>query len=226
MHGKFSKFGLQLLAGLGCSLCLGLGVTSHHSGNAAERLSPVLEQSRIAAVPFAIADLDGDRIPDLALVETGSLRSAQTNYSIRLQFGAGPESAIGINAPFGGLRIAARDVNGDRSIDLIVTSNLDASFVEVLLNDGHGNFSVAAPGEYSGLANEFSVFLNSPAGPAVNSATLVSFRSSFGEEGVLGCAQHSVLSSDYSSLRIDLAAPRQAAYPPQGRAPPSFVALS
>jgi hypothetical protein len=183
-------------------------------------------QSLPLGAQFVIADLDGDRNPDIALVEMASPSSAKTNYSIRLQFSAGTESTIGVNAPVGGLRVAARDVNGDDNVDLILTSNLDAHFIEVLLNDGHGNFSVAAPGAYANLEDESHVLLNGPAGPVADQTTLASLRSSLGEEGVPGYDCHTVHSSDSLSLKKDQTAPRQVAHARLGRSPPLLVALS
>lgn len=130
---------------------------------------------------FVFADLDGDRRLDMALVEMQSQRFANANYSIRVRLGAGEESAIGVNGPVGGLRLAARDVNGDDTLDLVVTSNLDASFIEVLLNDGHGNFRVARPEEFPRLEGLGDVVLTAPDG-RIDQASIESIRSSFDME--------------------------------------------
>jgi hypothetical protein len=118
----------------------------------------------------------------LALVELQSQSSQATNYSIRLQFSRGMESAIGIRAPFGGLRVAARDVNGDDNLDLILTSNLDSSFVEVLLNDGHGNFTVASADVLEKEAQSENA-MKGPGAPQADRASFVLARSSM-EEGL------------------------------------------
>ena len=209
-----------------CLLCLGLGSALHHSDGARKLAPPLTPKLHPIGAPFVIADLDGDRQPDLALVETGSPRSANTNYSIRLQFSTGPESAIGVIAPFGGLRVAARDVNGDDKLDLIVTSNLDAHFIEVLLNDGHGNFSKAAQGAYPGLENEPTAVLNGPAGAMADQTTLASWRSSFGAEGAMCHDYDCGLSGDCFLGAQDQVAPRRAACSRLGRSPPVPVALA
>ena len=143
-----------------CLLLFGMG-----------RCSLAHSRDGVATIPFSdhndtrflFADLDGDRIPDLAQVELQNQRSAKTNYSIHLKLSAGVESAIGVSGPDGGLRVAARDVNGDDALDLIVTANLDANFVEVLLNDGHGNFAVAKGDEFTRAEGELgSVALRGP----------------------------------------------------------------
>ena len=56
----------------------------------------------------------------------------------------------------GGLEIAARDVNGDHAIDLVLTAAWFRQPVAILLNDGHGNFSAVEPMEFPGAFDESS----------------------------------------------------------------------
>jgi hypothetical protein len=152
------------------------------NGNPREHLSTEIRHARHNQSQFVFADLDGDQKPDLALVEMQGQSSQSTNYSIRLQFSRGMEFAIGVRAPFGGLRVAARDVNGDDNLDLILTSNLDSSFIEVLLNDGHGNFSVASA-EVLEKEGQSEHGVQGPAAPQADQASLALARSSM-EEGL------------------------------------------
>ena len=222
MHGKVTSITAKLGLALICLSGLGVGAELHGSRGESTRLSIETARPYSAGVPFAIADLDGDQKPDLALVELGGKVSAKTSYSIRLQLSAGPVSAVGVDGPFGGLQVAARDVNGDESIDLIITSNLDASFVEVLLNDGHGSFSLAAPGAYPGLQKESHVSVKSPDEPGANQSSLEPSRSYFGQESVSGYGFLSVLSSDLFPSPADGVALRRAARSRLGRSPPSL----
>lgn len=152
------------------------------NGNPRERLSTEIRHAQHNQSQFVFADLDGDQKPDLALVEMQGQSLETTNYSIRLQFSRGMESAIGVRAPFGGLRVAARDVNGDDNLDLILTSNLDSSFIEVLLNDGHGNFSVASADVVEKGAQSENA-MRGPVAPQAERASLALARSSM-EEGL------------------------------------------
>jgi hypothetical protein len=93
---------------------------------------------------FAIGDFDGDSQPDLATVQSGLSRT-ETRYWIRLEFSTGLRDAIGVTAPSGGLHIASRDVNGDHFLDLVVTTAWQHRPVAVLLNDGHGKFTLRDP---------------------------------------------------------------------------------
>jgi hypothetical protein len=103
---------------------------------------------------FAIADLDGDRRPDLAYVETGRSDVSLTDYWIRLQVTAGQGQRILVVAPTGGLQIVARDVNGDHALDLVLTSAWLKRPVAILLNDGHGVFSQVDPSAFPAAFSE------------------------------------------------------------------------
>ncbi len=91
-----------------------------------------------AGLPFAIADFDGDSRPDMARVETGPGDFANSEYWIQLRFSSLEWESIRLVAPAGGLRISARDVNGDASVDLIVSTVWSNRPVAIYLNDGHG----------------------------------------------------------------------------------------
>ena len=89
---------------------------------------------------FAIADFDGDNQPDFATVQLGRVEG---RYSIGFQLSTGSRQSIVITAPVGGLQVTLRDVNGDNSLDLVVTTDWLRKPVAVLLNDGHGHFSLS-----------------------------------------------------------------------------------
>jgi hypothetical protein len=91
---------------------------------------------------FAIADFDGDSQPDLATVQFGQVLASHARYWIHFQLSSGGRQFIGVTAPVGGLELALRDVNGDQNLDLIVTTAWLKRPVAVLLNDGHGNFTL------------------------------------------------------------------------------------
>jgi hypothetical protein len=194
------------------------------------RLQGVSQQSprgRYSEPHFVFADLDGDHKPDLALVELQNQRSAQTNYSILVKLSHGVESAIGVHGPMGGLRVAARDVNGDDHVDLVVTANLDAHFIEVLLNDGRGNFSVASPGDYSYLESDLDGSLEVQASKTHSDlATLAPIRSSHEDGRIESCSNVLPVCSDSRRRAQAVLAIHRPALPRQGRSPPACIALS
>jgi hypothetical protein len=132
----------------GLVFCFVLGVAGWaNAASASTRQSPVSSSEFNAN--FAIADLDGDRKPDLATVEAQQGNSSgATQYSIRLQLTAGAVQVFGVIAPAGGLQIVARDVNGDDALDVLVSTAWQHKRVAVLLNDGHGKFTLADPGAF------------------------------------------------------------------------------
>lgn len=105
---------------------------------------------------FAIADFDGDLRPDLASVQAGPNNSGTTDYRIQLQLSASGRQSIGVAAPTGGLLIEARDVNGDRAIDLVLVTAWFRKPVAIFLNDGHGRFSRAEPAAFPAAFNAFA----------------------------------------------------------------------
>lgn len=98
---------------------------------------------------FAIADFDGDGHPDLASVQAGQ-RNSGSGYWIEIDLSSVGREFLQLPAPTGGLRIEARDVNGDHSVDLVLFTQWLRRPVAIFLNDGHGNFSRVAISKFPG----------------------------------------------------------------------------
>jgi hypothetical protein len=136
---------------------------------------------------FAIADFDGDRTPDLAIVELQTGTSAgTTQYSIRLRLATGATQLFGVTAPAGGLQIVAQDVNGDSALDVLVSSAWLHKQVAVLLNDGHGKFTLADPGAFPAAIQEGGTRWNSGNIALCDNAVLVPPGYSWGEIECVG----------------------------------------
>lgn len=136
-------------------------------------------QTSMASANFAVADFDGDRKPDLATVEMErGLSRSDARYSIRFKLATGDTHVVGVTAPTGGLQIVARDVNGDRALDLLVSTAWQHEQVAVLLNDGHGNFTLARPESFSASFGEFENQWESEPLPRGESAVVVRHQSS------------------------------------------------
>ena len=128
--------------------CLGFSLHSPSLAARSEgtRVSPGLTGG---ATNFSIADFDGDRLPDMATVETGPSEAAETRYWIQFAFGRGRRTGLAVSGPIGGLQIASQDVNGDSFLDLIVSTGLANEPVAVLLNDGAGNFRLSDASKFA-----------------------------------------------------------------------------
>jgi hypothetical protein len=178
---------------------------------------------RAVSSHFAIADFDGDRKPDLATVQTeGADSSAHMRYSIRFELTAGLPQTIGVTASAGGLQIVARDVNGDEMLDLLVSTEWLHQPVAILLNDGHGKFTLCD----SAAAREFlCVFEESWNLPSIEFKDAAAVLSrSFAKDAALTAG---VSAQQQSRGRPVSATSRRVVssetFSSQGRAPPSFV---
>jgi hypothetical protein len=141
-------------------------------------------------ISVAVADFNGDGIPDLAV----SYESGAGSAAILVLAGNGDGTFRQLNnLAFSNLsnpgRLAAADVNGDGSADLLLpVDSVSSGGVEILLGDGHGGFrdtgltrtvvggaSAVAVGDFNGdgnldlavtnfLNNTVSVFLGNGSG--------------------------------------------------------------
>jgi hypothetical protein len=175
---------------------------------------------------FAIADFDGDHKPDLATVQIERDAAGGARYSIRLQLSAGEESAIGITGPQGGLELVARDVNGDDVIDLVVTTAMGSHFVAVLINDGHGKFTLAKAGAFPSIESDQGARLDAAQELAEDCAALQFTWSTFGIE-----ALHDAGTGLEQKLKFSLVGDGNANLPDvrlgkSGRSPPVGVSFS
>ena len=204
-------------------LCLVLAATC--SINAARTSTqPSQVSSTVFSPNFAIADFDGDRKPDLATVEIQKDSSpSRTQYSIRLQLTVGAMQIFGVTAPAGGLQIAAKDVNGDDALDVVVSTAWQHQQVAVLLNDGHGKFTLADPAAFPAAVWGSGEDWTSGALPLSDSTVLVRIEypgdesdreSKFDDPQVQVGSTHALVSA--RPTRISL-------FSLLGRAPPSLV---
>jgi hypothetical protein len=153
--------------GLSLSFCLLLlfGMAGSRAAKAAD--IPNAPLTTAAQGPqFAIADLDGDHLPDSASVQSGPGAGSMSTYWIQIHVAAGLRS-FPVVAPAIGLMIKARAVDGRNAADLVLTTVWSRRPVAVFQNDGHGNFSRAEPSAL-GSFNDSTDRLNS----STNLATL------------------------------------------------------
>jgi hypothetical protein len=179
--------------------------------------------SPVVGARFAIADFDGDLKPDLATVHVGGSNSRTTHYSIRFELSSGAARSISLIAPSGGLQIVPQDVNGDNFPDLIVSTQWLNRPVAVLLNDGHGNFTLTDPGAFPELMRNSQTEWSGAGTQIHDTAALPPSRSSAKAFGVFAAAFFAGDDAELTSrstvrlhvVRLDLSC--------AGRAPPSAI---
>jgi hypothetical protein len=128
-----------------------LGVANLAQGSASQILHTLPPG---VASDFAIADFDGDQKPDFATVQGGRASLHDSRYLISFELSTGSKQTIGLTAPIGGLQLDSRDVNGDNLTDLVVSTTWFGRPVAILLNDGHGNFTLMDPSAFPAVTQE------------------------------------------------------------------------
>jgi hypothetical protein len=90
-----------------------------------------------------VADFDGDSRADIAFAKPRGSVNGVYHYQIEVLFSAQPLATFEVEsgAAAGGLHISARDVDGDRDLDLVITTGFSREPVGVWINDGHGRFT-------------------------------------------------------------------------------------
>jgi hypothetical protein len=95
---------------------------------------------------WTVADFDGDSRPDVA-VSKSEARGAGYVYWLELDLSTKREGASharsglpAIDSSIFGLHLTPRDVDGDRDLDIVVTSGIARQPVAVWINDGQGRF--------------------------------------------------------------------------------------
>lgn len=201
------------------SLLLLFGLVGSRTAKATETQSRQIT-SVGPGLQIAIADLDGDHLPDSASIQIGQSSGSMSTYWIHVQVAAGARS-FPVIAPSFGLVIKARDVNGDHTVDLVLATAWSRQPVAVFLNDGHGNFSRAEPTS-PGSFNDSNASLDSSTRLATVTAGVPP------QSGASICAEEKKLLDDRS--RAGLIPPSSSGFPVSpssvahsGRAPPSVV---
>jgi hypothetical protein len=218
-----NRLGLLLLA-VGC-LALMASTAAARSVDAGPSACAEQAQNCATGTPdshFAIGDFDGDRQPDVATVETARFNLADSRYSISFQLSQGRAQTIGVTGPAGGLVLIARDVNGDRALDLVLVTAWRHELVAVLLNDGRGNFAAANAAQFGlNTVSAASQFRVTPA--RIDDRTIAgvqySFAGNLDGEGWAGLHRETKLSLSRSLQHVSKSL-RSAS---SGRAPPSAL---
>src|SRR5689334_23839013 len=113
---------------------------------------------------FAIGDVDGDGVADLIAVDVNIFRSEKHLYRVNVRSSARRSSSFNIESEVSrGFQIAVLDVDHDRDLDILITTELSQKIVGVWINDGTGAFTQADGSHYEKfIRHPGDVFLESP----------------------------------------------------------------
>jgi hypothetical protein len=217
------SFSNRLLLPAIAVLCLVASLWAGHSQirNSDHPISRLVRTAvALRSTQFAIADFDGDRQPDLALIRVTRDGSPTSQYSVDFNFSSGHKPAIGIVGPSGGLQITPRDVNGDKFADLVVTSLLDSQFVAIFLNDGKGNFVPAEPSDFPGAVKGTDFRLTAPGDVPAGQPALQPGRDTAGDAGASSGWKEPLEISSAGLPAAPLTVRAELVFLSAGRAPP------
>lgn len=98
----------------------------------------------------AIADLDGDHLPDVASGISTGHTPAGYSYRVDLDLSGhtNQNSFSVLSEEPNGLNIEAIDIDGDHDLDLVITNRLSLKPIGVWINDGTGSFTPGDLGQY------------------------------------------------------------------------------
>ena len=90
-----------------------------------------------------LADFDGDSRTDIAFARQRGLVNGVYHYQIEVLLSAQPRTTFEVESgpAGGGLHISVKDIDGDRDLDLVITTEFGREPVGVWINDGHGGFT-------------------------------------------------------------------------------------
>jgi len=177
---------------------------------------------RAAEPYFAIADFDGDHLPDLVTVQTGVTSASESRYWVHFRLSTGAQLSFGVTGPRGGLQLAPRDVNGDHIPDLIVSTAIVNQPVAVFLNDGHGKFSLVDPAAFAPAIQDRETFLSLATGQWTDDVVGAPTRPLLGENGEWKAFSTAKKVREAILLESVLVLNTREHSPSFGRAPPNF----
>lgn len=183
-----------------------------------------VSQSRDSRLSFAFADFDGDSYPDVVTVQPELQTSSQTDYLLRLRLTTYGRRFIRLAGPNGGLKVQARDVNGDNTVDLVVATAGRNQPVAILLNDGYGNFSKVDPSAFPQAFKKSDKDWIVSAAPEADAVLLLS-ESSAGELPLERDSERLNRSSEYIGSDESSSVPNRPGVLRAGRAPPAITLL-
>ena len=108
---------------------------------------------------WSLADLDGDRVADLANAGPGLREGSSYVHRVQIDLSRSGTASFDVHGASAAIRLSLRDIDGDHDRDLVIFEPSSGLPVAVWLNDGAGHFTeadlhsyaqaIGKPGPYS-----------------------------------------------------------------------------
>jgi len=143
--GRSIAFRALNVLGLGCGILVAAATAQVWPNSGGMASGATLPSGLAVALrgSSGLGDFDGDSRTDIAYAKSRGLVNGVYHYQIQVLLSAQPHATFEVESGNNGgsLHISARDVDGDRDLDLVITNGFNREPVGVWINDGHGMFT-------------------------------------------------------------------------------------
>ncbi|HEU5022141.1 MAG TPA: hypothetical protein VFT60_09615 [Bryobacteraceae bacterium] len=98
---------------------------------------------------WAVTDMNGDKVADLASAGPGRREGAEYAREISVNLAGADKTRFTVHSPGAAIQLSLRDIDGDHDRDLIVVEPWSRQAIGVWLNDGQGHFEEGNLAKYS-----------------------------------------------------------------------------
>jgi len=89
---------------------------------------------------WAVSDMNGDKVADLASAGPGRREGAEYAREISVNLAGTGKAQFTIHSPGAAIQLTLRDIDGDHDRDLIIVEPWSRRAISIWLNDGRGHF--------------------------------------------------------------------------------------
>jgi hypothetical protein len=98
---------------------------------------------------WAVSDMNGDKIADLAFAGPGRREGTEYAREISVNLAGAGRSQFTVRSPGAAIQLTLRDIDGDHDRDLIIVEPWSRRAIGVWLNDGRGHFEEGNLAKYA-----------------------------------------------------------------------------
>jgi hypothetical protein len=98
---------------------------------------------------WAVSDMNGDKIADLASAGPGRREGAEYAREISVNLDGAEKSEFTVRSPGAAVQLSLRDIDGDHDRDLVIVEPWSRRAIGIWLNDGRGHFEEGNLAKYA-----------------------------------------------------------------------------